>query len=869
MKISRLVIVFLITLTALLLVAGILASVGLAAKPLSQAGDQNALSIFDRQPPPGEGPWVVRAYYQDRQIVNQLAAQIEPWEVHHDQGYLVVAVNQYEFEWMQQLGFDLEIDWDLTQLYNQPHVKLPGQLTGIPGYPCYRTVEETFSTAENLALSYPNLANWIDIGDSWEKITPGGATGYDLRLLRLTNTGIPGPKPKLFVMSSIHAREYAPAELNTRFAEHLLTNYDVDPDITWLLDYHEIHLLLQSNPDGRKWAENGYSWRKNTDNNFCSDTTSRGVDLNRNFEFLWGCCGGSSSDPCSSTFRGPNAVSEPETQAVMAYLRSQYPDQRDDPLSDPAPPNATGLFLDIHSYGRLVLWPWGFTSTPPPNASALQTLGRKFAYLNRYEPDQSIELYPTDGTTDDFAYGELGLAAYTFELGNYFFQSCSRFNSIIVPDNLPVLTYAAKVARYPYLTPAGPDILDLSITPTLATLGTPIFLSATADDTRYYDTIGSEPSQDIIAAEYYLDIPPWITTTTSTPYPLTAVDGSFDAPIEDVIGSISTAGLSVGRHTIFVRGLDATGNWGPFSAIFLTVESADPTAAFDSNSPVYLGDPLHFYNQSFGTPPLSYFWDFGDNLGTSIELNPNYTYSTTGTFTVSLVVTNDLGSAQISHPVLIQPCIPLDGITLTQLTTGTLFLGEPVQFTIDNSPDDASAPYTYTVNYADGTPPLTTNTDLGPLPLSHNFVTTGTLNVSIAVWNCDQLFPLVDTIEVFISERSGLTLSPTSSARVSPPGTTVTHTLRLTNIGDSSDIFDLSIAGNLWDTTLPDTPIGPILPGAGTQLDFVVTIPPNALAEQDKATITLTSQNDPTQVLTTTLNSLALWPVYLPQTFNP
>jgi carboxypeptidase T len=133
-----------------------------------------------------------------------------------------------------------------------------------------------------------------------------------------------------------------------------------------------------------------------------------------------------------------------------------------------APADASGVYLDIHSYSELVLWPWGFTSDVAPNGPALQTLGRKLAYFNGYEPDQSIGLYPTDGTTVDFAYGDLGLAAYTFELGTAFFESCSLFEETIVPDNLPALLYAAKVARAPFLTPAGPEALDAAVAPASA-----------------------------------------------------------------------------------------------------------------------------------------------------------------------------------------------------------------------------------------------------------------------------------------------------------------------------------------------------------------------------------------------------------------
>ena len=61
----------------------------------------------------------------------------------------------------------------------------------------------------------------------------------------------------MFITGSIHAREYAPAELVTRFAEYLVDGYGVDADATWMVDYHEIHLMLMANPDARKKAEAG------------------------------------------------------------------------------------------------------------------------------------------------------------------------------------------------------------------------------------------------------------------------------------------------------------------------------------------------------------------------------------------------------------------------------------------------------------------------------------------------------------------------------------------------------------------------------------------------------------------------------------
>jgi carboxypeptidase T len=538
----------------------------------SNLAPSNVVSSIEQTPSPGDIQ-VVRVYYVSQEILNRIAARIVPWEVNKDQGFLIVDVDASEYEWLAKMGLKIEIDQKLTDQYNTQRVMSMEQTSGIPGYPCYRTVEETYAYAQSLVITYPNLTEWIDIGDSWDK-TQNNSTGYDLYVLRITNKNINLPKPKLFVMSGLHAREFAPPGLNTYFAEYLLENYNIDPDITWLLDYHEIHLLLQANPDGRKYAESGYFWRKNTNKNYCSPTSlHRGADLNRNFSLKWHFCADgycSSSNECDDTYRGESAASEPETQAIQTYLRAQFPDQRDDSVTSAAPITSTGVFIDLHSYGSQVLWPWGFTIDPAPNGTALETLGRKFSFFNQYDPQQaSVGLYFTDGDSDGSAYGDLGLAGFTFEIGRNFFESCSYYQNTILPENLPALMYAAKIARYPYMLPSGPEAVNLSISPSLATTRTPILLQATINDKRFYGN--DEPTQVISTAECYIDNPPWITTTIPISQVMNVEDGIFDENIETVTVSINTDGLAQGRHIIFVRGQDAAGNWGPVSAQFLYI----------------------------------------------------------------------------------------------------------------------------------------------------------------------------------------------------------------------------------------------------------------------------------------------------------
>ncbi len=165
-------------------------------------------------------------------------------------------------------------------------------------------------------------------------------------------------------------REYATAELATRFAEQLVAGYNVDPDITWLLDYTEIHILAHANPDGRKMAETGQSWRKNTDrDDSCNVPSSWGVDLNRNSSFKWKM-GGSSANACDLTYHGPAMKSEPETQAIEDYATAIFGDQRGPNDTDVVPATTAGLFISLHSYGGLVLYPWGWTTTASAQSRA-------------------------------------------------------------------------------------------------------------------------------------------------------------------------------------------------------------------------------------------------------------------------------------------------------------------------------------------------------------------------------------------------------------------------------------------------------------------------------------------------------------------
>ena len=535
-----------------------------------------------RELPAGEGPWVVRARFTSDQSLTRLLERAAPWRVDRDAGQLIIEVNsRAEYQQLLDEGFAVAVDPELTAEAFGPVLETPDQTESISGYPCYRTVEESLASAQALVAQHGAIAELVDIGDSWKK-QQNAAQGYDLWVLRLTNRSIPGIKPVHYLQGGLHAREYVTSETVLRYGEWLAAQYDVNPDVTWILDHQEVHILFHANPDGRKVAEvsSTRSQRKNRDENYCSTgSTTVGVDNNRNFPFDWGGPG-SSGTACNETFRGPAAASEPESQAIIAYLQQIFPDQRNEgpgvDLVTPVSLDATGIYMDVHSNAGTTWWPWGnVNGVFAPNRFELQTLGRKIAYYNGLTPEQSNAGGAIGGATDDFTYGTLGVAAFTIEMdGSSFWPSCTSYESTLVQPTLDGFFMASKLARAPYRWAAGPEIINVLATPAQISLGGTVTITARAEDARFNNTVGTEPSQTVTSVAIYA-MPPWQAGATALAQ-FQPSDGAFNSTTENITVDLPASSLSAGRQLLYLRATDALGNAGPVAAVFVTVGQSDP-----------------------------------------------------------------------------------------------------------------------------------------------------------------------------------------------------------------------------------------------------------------------------------------------------
>ncbi len=331
----------------------------------------------------------------------------------------------------------------------------------------YHTVVAQYAHLDQVVAAHPDLASEVDYGDSYLK-TRNAATGYDLKAICLTHK-VSGDcalnpnvtKPRFLLMAQIHAREIVTGDLAWRFIDYLVGGYGSNSAVTTLLNGTEIWVVPVVNPDGVDEVQQGgnrpYLQRKNRDGTGCANpptgSNQLGVDLNRNTVTHWDTTG-VSSGVCTQTYPGRSADSEPETKAIEALFRQLFADQRGPADGDAAPVTARGAMITLHSYAGMDLFPWGWTNQHTGNDAALRAIAKKMASYNGYQYGQPGEiLYNASGTSDDWSYGELGIASFTIELA-----SCGSFTpaySCTATDwakNLPVFMYVAGIAGAPYRT---------------------------------------------------------------------------------------------------------------------------------------------------------------------------------------------------------------------------------------------------------------------------------------------------------------------------------------------------------------------------------------------------------------------------------
>ena len=168
------------------------------------------------------------------------------------------------------------------------------------------------------------------------------------------------------------------------------------------------------NPDGGEYdiADRHLRlWRKNRQPN--AGSTYIGTDLNRNWSYRWGCCGGSQRHPSSETYRGPAAFSAPETQVVRDFVDSRV-------IGGVQQIKAAHRLPHLRRAGAVALWLHADRRAgrhDPGRPRRVRRPGPGHGRDQRLHPEQASDLYITDGTAHDWDYHTLGVFHFTFEMG--------------------------------------------------------------------------------------------------------------------------------------------------------------------------------------------------------------------------------------------------------------------------------------------------------------------------------------------------------------------------------------------------------------------------------------------------------------------
>jgi murein tripeptide amidase MpaA len=268
-------------------------------------------------------------------------------------------------------------------------------------------------------------------------------------------------------IGGVHGREWGSPDILVYFAMRLLRAYRdkgsirlggkhfTAAQIRDIVENLDIVVFPQVNPDGRRFSmERHPMWRKNRRPAPRGRAhRSIGVDINRNFPFLWsfdrhfapGTVQSSRNPGDYETYIGTREASEPETRNVI-WLLDRFPRIR--------------YLIDLHSYGETILHSWGSDQNqshdprmnfrnraydgkrglihddvyrehiPHADERAAVRMGRYIAAAiervrgREYRVEQSVGLYPTAASTDDYAYSrhmvdpQKGkIIAYTLEWG--------------------------------------------------------------------------------------------------------------------------------------------------------------------------------------------------------------------------------------------------------------------------------------------------------------------------------------------------------------------------------------------------------------------------------------------------------------------
>ncbi|MFH0945321.1 MAG: M14 family zinc carboxypeptidase [Planctomycetota bacterium] len=303
----------------------------------------------------------------------------------------------------------------------------------------YYSLAEIEALLDHYSMTYPAIV-------SAKQVIGTSVEGRPIHALRISdNPNLAEGEPKILLDALHHAREPMSVQTLLFLLHQLAVGYGGDPLITSLVNEREIWMVPVVNPDGYFFNETtfpggGGLWRKNRQ----SFGGCHGVDLNRNYSTYFAFDDyGSSNDPCAETYRGPAALSEPETAALDSLAARERFE----------------MVVSLHAHGALLLHPLGYLDQPAQNVALYRERGEELAALNGYLPGAVSDLLATvNGNALDHHDLTYGSETWAFEVGKSFWPPLSEMLPV-AQENLEPLLLLIRYAGA-YLVQNGLEISD-------------------------------------------------------------------------------------------------------------------------------------------------------------------------------------------------------------------------------------------------------------------------------------------------------------------------------------------------------------------------------------------------------------------------
>ncbi|KAK8109325.1 hypothetical protein PG984_015126 [Apiospora sp. TS-2023a] len=370
-------------------------------------------------------------------IREQLATGLSSYEQwHEDAGHLDVLIAPDEAAAFKGLGLDYRVMHENlgtsisaeSSASDKKEGKIKRQSDPLAWFDSYHNYEDHIQYFRDLHATFPNNSEMVSSGQSYQ--------GRDIFGLHLWGSGGPGTKPAVLYHGTVHAREWIAAPVVEYITLQLIRGYNAgDNQTKSFLDQYDYYIFPFVNPDGFIYTQTtDRLWRKNRQpppSDSTNTTTCLGRDINRNWEAGWDSNPrGSSTNPCSQTYRGAKPGDAPENAGLDAFVRKVRDKQ------------GIKLYIDWHSYGQLLLFPFGYAETL--YAPELGKWTKAASMVSEAIRDASntsttytfgpsgATLYATSGSAPDHVYS-VGRAEWSFTIE---LRDTGRFGFVLPQDQI-------------------------------------------------------------------------------------------------------------------------------------------------------------------------------------------------------------------------------------------------------------------------------------------------------------------------------------------------------------------------------------------------------------------------------------------------